>query len=74
MNDWDRDNFEFLSKAGQDEWEAWFDQASTNDIEYALQLFKMAKTELLVAELEILDEVTDFTLANSFINRVKEKL
>ena len=74
MNDWDRDNFEFLSKADQDEWESWFDQASTDDIEYALQLFKMAKTELLVAELEILDEVTDFTLANSFINRVKEKL
>jgi hypothetical protein len=52
------------------------DQASRDDIEYALELITRQRIELQVAEMELLDlnERLDCSQALSIINRVKEKL
>jgi hypothetical protein len=77
MNDWDKDNLEFILYANSQEFEEWMQQANRDDIDYALQLIQLHKTELKVAEMEFLESESDdldCALALSFINRVKEKL
>jgi hypothetical protein len=76
MNNWDRDNLEFILYANPREFEAWMQQATRDDIDYALQLIQIHKTELRLQEMELLEseEDLDLTEAQSFINRVKEKL
>jgi hypothetical protein len=76
MNDWDRDNYLFIMKSTAENFEAWLDQATNDDIDYALKLLAMARTEIAVQSMEIMDTATniDCTEANLIINRVKEKL
>lgn len=76
MNNWDRDNLEFILYANSAEFEAWMQQATRDDIDYALQLIQIHRNELKVAEMEFLESEDDLdcTEALSFINRVKEKL
>jgi hypothetical protein len=76
MNPWDKDNLDFLLYANRQEFEAWMDQATQEEVTYALQLMDLHKTALKVAEMELMEseENFDYTEALSFINRVKEKL
>ena len=46
MNDWDKDNLEFILYANSQEFEEWMQQANRDDIDYALQLIQLHKTEL----------------------------
>ena len=76
MNEWDRDNLNFILSADEGEFEAWLSQLSKDDVVYALKLFARHRNELVVAEMELNEatEQLDCTEALSFINRVKEKL
>ena len=76
MNEWDRDNLNFILSADESEFEAWLSQLSKDDVIYALELFARHRNEIVVAEMELLEstEELDCTEALSFINRVKEKL
>jgi hypothetical protein len=77
MNKWDQDNLEFILYANTGEFEEWMQQATRDDIDYALQLIQLHRTELKLAEMEFLESESDdldCTLAIDFINRVKEKL
>jgi len=77
MNDWDKDNLEFILYANSQVFEEWMQQATHDDIDYALQLIQLHRTELKLAEMEFLESESDdldCTLAIDFINRVKEKL
>ena len=76
MNEWDRDNLNFILTVDEREFEAWLSQLSKEDVIYALELFARHRNELVVAEMELLEsaEELDCTEALSFINRVKEKL
>jgi CYTH domain-containing protein len=76
MNEWDRDNLNFILGVDEREFEAWLSQLSKEDVIYALELFARHRNELVVAEMELLEsaEELDCTEALSFINRVKEKL
>jgi CYTH domain-containing protein len=76
MNEWDRDNLNFILSVDEREFEAWLSQLSKEDVIYALELFARHRNELVVAEMELLEsaEELDCTEALSFINRVKEKL
>ena len=38
MNEWDRDNLEFIKGCDSGEFDDWMDQATNDDIEYALEL------------------------------------
>lgn len=77
MNEWDRDNLNFILSVDEREFEAWLSQLSKEDVIYALELFARHRNELVVAEMEFLESESDdldCALALSFINRVKEKL
>jgi len=71
MNDWDRDNLQFILNTTDESFEDWLDQADNDDIDYALSLIRTAKAELLTQEHELLDEVNDMSDANLLIDRIR---
>jgi hypothetical protein len=71
MNDWDRDNLKFIMETDDGAFDVWLEQADDRDIEYALELIRMARAELMVQEMEMTDSVSNFTEANLLIERIK---
>ena len=62
MNDWDRNNLHFILDSDEATLEDFYSWATEDDLAYALSLVREARTELLVQEAEILDELlTDAT-------------
>ena len=57
MNDFDRDNLEFFLHGEQKEFEEWMEQASSEDLDYALKLIRIAKAEMLEQHYELIDTV-----------------
>ena len=57
MNDWDRNNLHFILDADEATLEDFYSWATEDDLAYALSLVREAKTELLIQEAEILDEL-----------------
>ena len=58
MNEWDRNNLYFILYSDEETLNDFYSWATTDDIEYALSLIRTARTELDIAELELLDEST----------------
>lgn len=71
MNKRDRDNLKFLMAIDEKTFDDWMNHADDDDIEYALQLIKIAKVELLSKQIELIDEVKDFSDAKEVIERIK---
>ena len=69
MNDWDRDNLNFLLSTDKKELNAWYDQCDEDDIRYALELLKAHKTELILQELEYYDQVEDLAAAEYVLSK-----
>ena len=70
MNDWDRDNLNFILSLNEDEFETWLVDLSEDDQLYALDLIRSARLELLEQEQELL-ETEDFTLANQVLAKFR---
>jgi putative SOS response-associated peptidase YedK len=73
MNDWDRDNLNFLLTIDSETFEDWLQQADEDDIDYAIELLRAAKSELIVEQMEVLDMVQDTSTANNFIEQIRKK-
>lgn len=71
MNDWDRDNLNFIMNISEDGFDEWLEQADNDDIDYALSLIRIAKSELLVEELNIMDDVEDTAVAKAILDRIR---
>ncbi len=72
MNQHDRDNLNFLMNCSQDKFDEWMDNATPDDVDYALELFQKAKSETILLQHELLDNVEmDLAEANELINRIK---
>ena len=71
MNEWDRDNLDFIMNCSEDGFDEWLDQADNDDINYALSLIRLAKTEMMVQEMELTDNISNFSEANKLIERIK---
>jgi hypothetical protein len=76
MNPWDKDNLIFLLTADRKDYEAWLDQATLEEVCYALKLMDLHKTELRVEKMEWTesDENLDCTEALAVINRIKQSI
>jgi len=74
MNDWDRNNLNFILTSMDDAFEKWMMEASTDDLAYAMELVARHRREIADIEEKLFDNITDFTEARQIINRVKEKL
>jgi hypothetical protein len=57
MNDWDRNNLHFILDSDEATLEDFYSWATADDLDYALSLVRQAKTELLIQEADILDEL-----------------
>ena len=71
MNDWDRDNLHFIMNSDDGAFEEWLYQADDEDVEYALELIRLAKAELIKQEHEILDEVEDVSEAKELLAKFR---
>jgi hypothetical protein len=71
MNDWDRNNLHFLLDSDEETLEDFYSWATEDDLQYALKLIREAKSELIIAEMELTDEITDKGLGEA--NRVISK-
>ena len=63
MNQHDRDNLMFLLNADKATMQDWFNTMGQDDIDYALEILQAYKSELMVKEMELMDEVDDTDLA-----------
>jgi hypothetical protein len=59
MNEWDRDNLSFIMSCSDEEFKAWFEQATEDDIAYALELIKQSRCELLEQEFEVFNRESE---------------
>ena len=57
MNEWDRNNLHFILDSDEETLEDYYSWATEDDLAYALSLVREAKTELLIQEADILDEL-----------------
>jgi hypothetical protein len=57
MNEWDRNNLHFILDSDEETLEDFYSWATTDDLAYALSLVREARTELLIQEADILDEI-----------------
>ena len=55
MNDFDRENVNFLLNASKEDMEDWYLHATEDDYTYALEIIRRARTELEMQELEFID-------------------
>jgi hypothetical protein len=73
MNKHDRDNLNFLLTASKKTLNNWYASVDEDDIQYAFELLQMAKTELLLKELEFIDEVENTDDADRAVIEILEK-
>lgn len=59
MNEWDRDNLSFIMSCSDEEFKAWFEQATEDDITYALELIKQSRGELLEQQYEVFNRESE---------------
>jgi len=73
MNDWDKNNLEFLlSLKTEKDWLDWFEATDEDDHVYAMELIKRAQSELVVKTMELVESVEeeeDLTQANALLKR-----
>jgi len=69
MNDFDRDNLNFFINGSQQEFDAWADQAADDELQYAMELIRTARREILEQEAELLDQVEDMSQAQSLLKQ-----
>lgn len=73
MNDYDRGNLEFIRSLSEEAFDEWMTTLSVDDVDYALELLRAAKNELLVAELELTDDVEDLSEAAAVLKGIMAK-
>jgi len=73
MNEWDRDNLNFIRFSRDKEWDEWLLQATNTDIDYALELLSEYKKEIQ-NEITLLQDpqIVDFNDAKALIERIKK--
>lgn len=71
MNEFDRENIEFLMNCGASEFKQFMEEMDEKTLMYTLDLIQKAKAELLLEELELMEVggVEDFTEAQAVLSR-----
>jgi hypothetical protein len=65
MNDYDRNNFEFIMSLSPQQFDEWYASISLDDIEYAIELCQAARLEMALNA----DTVEDLTEANNALKK-----
>ena len=73
MNDFDKDNLHFFLHGDQKEFEEWMEQATSEELDYAVKLIRAAKLELIEQEYSMYDDVPFTTDAKEVLKRFTKK-
>jgi hypothetical protein len=75
MNSKDRNNLKFLMSLDDEEFDNWMEEAKPDDIEYALEIIRSSRSELIVQEME-LKELQDINLTEvkKLLERIKKNV
>lgn len=77
MNDNDKKNLDFILYAPQKEFDAWMEEASMDDIDYALEIIRQSKVEIMMEQIELQDlavmDHDDVSEARDILNKLKLK-
>lgn len=72
MNEWDMDNLTWLRFAPDEEFDEWMNQASNEEIKYAIGLLATARKQCQDEMTYLNDyEIVDFSDAKALIERIK---
>ena len=73
MNNWDKGNLDFILNSSDADMEDFYSWASDEDLLYALQLIQLAKAELELEVIEIIDTEADqdLTQAQAVLGRFR---
>lgn len=69
MNNFDRDNLDFFLHIDEQEFEEWMEQASDRELQYAMQLIRQSRRELLEQELSLIDTIDDTKQASAILKK-----
>jgi len=69
MNEFDKDNLDFFLKTNQAEFEEWMEQANDQELQYAMQLIRQSRRELVEQELALIDSVNDTKQARDILKK-----
>jgi len=69
MNDWDRDNLNFILNADKNELAAFYDSCDSKDLAYLFRLVNWEIGRLRVVEAEEFDKVVDTDKAESILKK-----
>jgi len=73
MNKWDNDNLVWMLTCSESEFSEWCNQASNDDIAYALELMGARKATLALYEAELMDDVANLQQAKEVLDRFRLK-
>jgi hypothetical protein len=73
MNNWDKGNLDFILNSNDEDMEDFLSWASDEDLRYALELIQLAKADLAVQEIEMLETKAheDFSQAQAVLKRFR---
>ena len=73
MNNWDKGNLDFILNSTDADMEDFLTWASDEDLRYALELIQLAKADLAVQEIEMLETKADedFSQAQAVLKRFR---
>ena len=71
MNDWDRDNLNFILNADKNELAAFYDACNSEDLNYLFKLVNWELSRLRVAEAEAFDQVDEIETANLILQKFR---
>jgi hypothetical protein len=71
MNDWDRNNLNFLLESNDQTFTQFLEESSEEDLAYALELIAKARIENELETTSMLDDVEDTTQAQAILARFR---
>ena len=69
MNDWDKNNLQFILSLNEDEFSDWYECLDDDDVAYAMELLQTARTEVNMQLASLHDEIDDVTDAKTFLTK-----
>jgi len=71
MNDWDRNNLNFIMSLTPQEFDDWYECLDDDDLAYAMELLRTARTEVAMQLVALTDEPEDLDLANEVLAKFR---
>lgn len=71
MNDYDRSNYDYIMRLTDAEFAEWMENASDDDLEYAQELIRIRRVELMESTLDFEDKLAslDYSQAEKLLKR-----